>query len=80
VPLTYTTLLILLTLFFIAFNAMEAMLPSLIARTATSDKRGLAMGMYFTSQFLGAFVGGLFGGWFYYIYNLKIPYTRLEIL
>ncbi|AYQ56806.1 Uncharacterized MFS-type transporter [Bathymodiolus thermophilus thioautotrophic gill symbiont] len=70
-PLTYTTLLILLTLFFIAFNAMEAMLPSLIARTATSDKRGLAMGMYSTSQFLGAFVGGVFGGWIYNIYSLN---------
>ncbi|MDC9714483.1 MAG: MFS transporter [Gammaproteobacteria bacterium] len=71
IPLTYTTLLILLTLFFIAFNAMEAMLPSLIAKTATSDKRGLAMGLYSTSQFLGAFVGGVFGGWIYNIFDLN---------
>ncbi|CAC9455150.1 Inner membrane transport protein YajR [uncultured Gammaproteobacteria bacterium] len=71
IPLTYTTLLILLTLFFIAFNAMEAMLPSLIAKIATSDKRGLAMGLYSTSQFLGAFVGGVFGGWIYNIFDLN---------
>jgi MFS family permease len=70
-PLTYTTFFILLTLFFIAFNAMEAMLPSLISKTATTDKRGLAMGMYSTSQFLGAFIGGVFGGWIYNTYGLN---------
>ena len=70
-PLTYTTFFILLTLFFIAFNAMEAMLPSLISKTANTDKRGLAMGMYSTSQFLGAFIGGVFGGWIYNTYDLN---------
>lgn len=69
--LTYTTFLILLTLFFIAFNAMEAMLPSLVSKTANHDKRGLAMSMYSTSQFLGAFIGGVFGGWIYNIYDLN---------
>jgi MFS family permease len=69
--LTYLTFSTLLTLFFIAFNAMEAMLPSLISKIATDDKRGLAMGLYSTSQFLGAFVGGIFGGWIYNIYDLN---------
>jgi len=50
---------------------MEAMLPSLISKTATSAKRGLAMGMYSTSQFLGAFIGGVFGGWIYNTYGLN---------
>jgi len=70
-PLNYTTFFILLTLFFIAFNALEAMLPSLISKTAGTDKRGLAMGMYSTSQFLGAFIGGVFGGWIYNTYDLN---------
>jgi MFS family permease len=70
-PLNYTTFFILLTLFFIAFNAMEAMLPSLISKTANTEKRGLAMGLYSTSQFLGAFVGGVFGGWIYNTYGLN---------
>lgn len=70
-PLNYTTFFILLTLFFIAFNAMEAMLPSLISKTANTDKRGLAMGLYSTSQFLGAFIGGVFGGWIYNTYDLN---------
>lgn len=69
--LTYTSFLILLTLFFIAFNALEAILPSLIASGASADKRGLAMGLYSTSQFLGVFVGGISGGRIYNIFNLN---------
>ncbi|NOR72634.1 MAG: MFS transporter [Mariprofundaceae bacterium] len=49
-------------LFFIAFNALEASLPSLISRMAPVDGKGTAMGVYSTSQFFGAFVGGSFGG------------------
>ncbi|ABL02265.1 major facilitator superfamily MFS_1 [Candidatus Ruthia magnifica str. Cm (Calyptogena magnifica)] len=71
IQLTYTLFFILLTLFFIAFNTLEAILPSLIASSASSDKRGLAMGLYATSQFLGAFVGGIVGGWIYNISNLN---------
>jgi MFS family permease len=71
IPLTYTTFLIIMTLFFIAFNTMEAILPSLVAKTARDDKRGLAMGLYSTSQFLGAFVGGIFGGWIYHTFDLN---------
>ncbi len=71
ISLSYTAFLVLMTLFFIAFNAMEAMLPSMISRIATDDKRGLAMGMYSTSQFLGAFVGGVVGGAIYHIKDLN---------
>ncbi|MDB2589858.1 MFS transporter [Candidatus Thioglobus sp.] len=69
--LNYATFFIILTLFFTAFNALEALLPSLIAKTATSDKRGLAMGFYASSQFLGAFVGGIVGGWIYHTLGLN---------
>jgi len=51
-----------LLLFFVAFNALEASLPSLISRMAPVDAKGTAMGVYSTSQFFGAFVGGSFGG------------------
>ncbi len=71
IQLTYASFFILLTLFFIAFNALEAILPSLIASNASADKRGLAMSLYATSQFLGAFVGGIVGGWIYNISNLN---------
>ncbi len=69
--LTYTTFFIILTIFFTAFNALEAILPSLIAKTANTEKRGLAMGLFSTSQFLGAFVGGIFGGWIYNTFDLN---------
>jgi len=52
-----------LLLYFAAFNFLEASLPSIISRTAPLDRRGTAMGVYTTSQFAGAFVGGLCGGW-----------------
>jgi len=54
-----------LLLFFAAFNLLEATLPSLISKTAPAESKGTAMGVYSTSQFLGAFIGGLAGGWAY---------------
>lgn len=54
-----------LLVFFTAFNFLEASLPSLVAKTAPPDKKGTAMGIYSSSQFLGAFCGGAAGGWLY---------------
>ncbi|MGI9212045.1 MAG: MFS transporter [Methylococcaceae bacterium] len=53
----------LLYLFFTAFNLLEATLPSMISKIAPPDLKGTAMGIYSTSQFLGAFAGGAGGGW-----------------
>ena len=52
-------------LFFTAFNLLEASLPSLVSKVAPAGGKGTAMGIYSTSQFLGAAVGGIFGGWLY---------------
>lgn len=52
-----------LLLFFIAFNYLEGTLPSLISRMAPGDRKGAALGIYSTAQFLGAFAGGMLGGW-----------------
>ncbi len=62
---TLTQLVINLFLFFIAFNVLEALLPSLISRIAPAAHKGTALGVYSTAQFLGAFVGGIVGGWCY---------------
>ena len=51
-----------LLLFFIAFNLLEAMLPSLVSKTAPLAAKGTAMGVYSSVQFLGAFVGATAGG------------------
>ena len=69
--LSFQLFLITLTIFFIAFNSIEALLPSLLSRTASSSKRGLAMGIFSTSQFLGTFFGGAIGGLIYDIYDLN---------
>lgn len=69
--LSLNVFLILLSLFFIAFNAVEAILPSLLSRTASASKRGLAMGVFSTSQFLGTFIGGAIGGLIYDIFDLN---------
>lgn len=50
-------------LFFLAFNLMEAILPSLISKESPAGYKGTAMGIYSTSQFLGVAIGGSFGGW-----------------
>lgn len=50
-------------LFFIAFNLMEALLPSLISKEAPAGSKGTAMGVYSTFQFFGAAAGGSLGGW-----------------
>ena len=50
-------------IFFLAFNLMEALLPSLISKEAPAGYKGTAMGIYSTSQFLGVAIGGALGGW-----------------
>jgi MFS family permease len=49
--------------FFVAFNVLEATLPSLVSRIAPEASRGAALGVYNTTQSLGLFVGGAVGGW-----------------
>ncbi len=52
-----------LTMYFTAFNILEASLPSLITRLAPGELKGTALGAYATAQNLGAFLGGVCGGW-----------------
>lgn len=53
----------LLLAFFVAFNILEASLPSLVSRVAPPASRGTALGVYNTTQALGLFAGGAAGGW-----------------
>jgi len=59
-----------LFIFYSAFNLLEAILPSLIAKMAPPDSKGTAMGFYSSSQFFGAFVGGTLGGWLHGRFDL----------
>ena len=52
-----------LVVFFAAVNLLEALLPSLTSRLAPAHLKGTALGAYATCQYLGAFAGGVLGGW-----------------
>jgi MFS family permease len=52
-----------LTFYFIAFNVLEASLPSIISKIAPAAAKGTAIGVYNTSQSLGIFIGGALGGY-----------------
>ncbi len=52
-----------LLLFFVAFNVLEATLPSLVSRTAPPAAKGAALGVYNTTQAVGLFIGGAAGGY-----------------
>ena len=52
---------LVLLLFFTSFNVLEAFLPSWVSRVAPLEHRGLALGIYNTTQSLGLFTGGLMG-------------------
>ncbi|HFC93480.1 MAG TPA: MFS transporter [Leucothrix mucor] len=62
--MTDTMLMLLLgfLLFFIGFNFLEAVQPSLVAKYSNVNNKGTAMGVFSTAQFLGIFAGGTLGG------------------
>jgi MFS family permease len=51
-----------LTVFFIGFNMLEPVMPSLVTKFSPAGARGTAVGVFNTCQFLGPFVGGAVGG------------------
>ena len=51
-----------LTAFFVMFNVLEALQPSLVSRVAPPELKGLALGFYNTAQAAGLFLGGTLGG------------------
>ena len=67
-------IVLLVLLFFAAFNLLEASLPSLVTKLSPVDAKGTAMGIYSTSQFLGIFAGGIFGGWMHTHFGLASVY------
>jgi MFS family permease len=51
--------------FFIPFNILEALLPSLVSKMAPPGLKGAAIGIYSSVQFLGTFAGAAAGGYLY---------------
>jgi len=72
-----TVLLMLMFLtFFIGFNFLEAVQPSLVAKYSDVDIKGTAMGVFSSAQFLGIFAGGVLGGWI----QTQFAYTGVFLL
>ena len=66
--------------FFVAFNVLEALLPSLVSRIAPAHARGTAIGVYNTTQTLGLFFGGLGGGWLAQHYGAAVVFGVCALL
>lgn len=69
-----------LFIFFGAFNLLEATLPSLVSRVCRSNLRGAGLGVYSSSQFLGAFFGGLAGGLGYQLGGASAVFIGAAVL
>ncbi|MFI4963556.1 MAG: MFS transporter, partial [Legionellales bacterium] len=63
--LNWLDLCLLMFIYFVAFNILEASLPSLISKQANPRHKGTAMGIYSSGQFLGIFAGGSCAGIIY---------------
>ena len=61
---SWLPVVIAMTLFFTGLNFLEAALPARLSILANEHQRGASLGVFSSSQFLGAFAGGVFGGWF----------------
>lgn len=66
---------IALLIFFTAFNLLEASLPSLISKIAPVGAKGTAIGIYSSTQFLGAFIGAAAGGYLFGSYGSDALYA-----
>jgi MFS family permease len=69
-----------LTAYFIAFNVLEASLPSIISKIAPAASKGTAIGVYNTSQSLGVFIGGALGGWLSHAYGYAAVFVFCSVL
>ncbi len=59
----FVGIVLMVLFFFLGFNLLEAIIPSLLTKLTHKDIRGLSLGFFNTTQFLGAFVGGFWGGY-----------------
>jgi predicted MFS family arabinose efflux permease len=73
-------LLLAMLIFFIGFNMLEALMPSLVSKMAPAASKGTAMGFYATAQFAGAFSGGALGGTIYGGYGANGVYLFTLLL
>jgi|TARA_B110000908_G_scaffold26007_1_gene29992 MFS family permease len=66
--------------YFLAFNLLEATLPSLISKLAPAASKGTAIGVHNTAQSFGIFVGAVFGGYLAGSYGFSSVFIFCSIL
>lgn len=76
----FLALVVLLAGYFVAFNLLEASLPSLISKIAPAFAKGTAMGVYNASQSLGMFAGGAIGGALSHAFGAPAVFVFCSIL
>ncbi|MFM0498542.1 MFS transporter [Paraburkholderia caledonica] len=60
---TIGTVAAVLFVYFLGFNVLEAIQPSLVSKLVASNRKGAATGIYNTTQSIGLALGGVLGGW-----------------
>ena len=66
--------------YFVAFNILEASLPSLISKMAPVAAKGTAMGVHNTAQSFGMFLGAALGGWLSHTYGGSAVFVFCAVL
>lgn len=75
-----TGLAVSLTLFFVAFNVLEATQPSWISKIAPPSSKGTALGVYNTLQSAGLFLGGVFGGFIAHFHGAQAVHVVCAVI
>lgn len=76
----FWAIIVSLIVYFVAFNLLEASLPSLISKIAPAAAKGTAMGVYNTAQSLGIFVGGALGGYLSHTYGFASTFIFCGVM
>ncbi|QVL44966.1 MAG: MFS transporter [Methylophilaceae bacterium] len=66
--------------YFLAFNLLEATLPSLISKMAPAASKGTAIGVHNTAQSLGIFIGAVVGGFLSGHYGFSSVFVFCSVL
>ena len=78
---SYIYIFIGMVVFFISFNLLESLLPSLIAKISNKNTKGTTLGIFSCFQFMGIFFGGSFGGIINYMFSFcTVMYFCISII
>ncbi|MBT7437109.1 MAG: MFS transporter [Cellvibrionales bacterium] len=69
-----------LVFFFSGFNFLEASLPAKLSILAKNELKGASLGVFSSFQFLGAFSGGILGGWLIFTLEPQNIFTFTAVL